>query len=237
MTVLKEEFSDKLERLFSLSLRIRREYEYLTENMDCMHAKDILERKYINRANGRHDEGFYMTVTASLAFLVENRFPEGGLASAVPMTEADVVFINEGNIMSPVKFTQGHRFVYPFEPLILRLSRRSLFETHNGFRYPYFDHLSKKQIRSLRQRFGKNAMECYHAMLIEEMLKVRRGFVCVIIEEDATYRYIGEQYAFSSMVSLMCSREKIPCRLFFCADNGTVDAIVPGIDDFGGMSA
>ena len=236
MTVLKEEFSDKLGRLFSLSLRIRQEYEYLTENMDCTHARDILERKYVNRANGKHDEGFYLTVTASLAFLVENRFPEGGLASAVPMTEADVVFINEGNVMSPVKFTQRPHSICPFEPLILRLSKRSLFETHNGFRYPYFDHLSKKQIRSFKQRFGKNAMECYHAMLIDKMMKFRRTFVCVIVEEDATDRYLGEQSAFGARVALICRRERIPCRLFFCV-GGVVDAITPEIDDFGGMSA
>ena len=116
MTVLKEEFSNKLGRLFSLSLRIKQEYEYLTENMDCTHARDILERKYFNRANGKHDESFYLTVTASLDFLVENRFPEGGLASAVPMTETDIVFVNEENIVSPVKFTQN----------LFRLSHRNL---------------------------------------------------------------------------------------------------------------
>ena len=133
MTVLKEEFSNKLGRLFSLSLRIKQEYEYLTENMDCTHARDILERKYFNRANGKHDESFYLTVTASLDFLVENRFPEGGLASAVPMTETDIVFVNEENMVSPVKFTQRSHSVYPFEPLILRLSKRTLFETNDGF--------------------------------------------------------------------------------------------------------
>lgn len=237
MTVLKEEFSNKLGRLFSLSLRIKQEYEYLTENMDCTHARDILERKYFNRANGKHDESFYLTVTASLDFLVENRFPEGGLASAVPMTETDIVFVNEENMVSPVKFTQRSHSVYPFEPLILRLSKRNLFETNDGFHYPYFDHLSKKQIRNFKQRFGKNAMEYYHAMLIEKLLKYRRFFVCVIVEEDATDRYLGEQSAFGAMVALTCQLEKIPCKLFFCVGDGVVDSIIPEIDDSGEMSA
>lgn len=155
MTVLKEEFSNKLGRLFSLSLRIKQEYEYLTENMDCTHARDILERKYFNRANGKHDESFYLTVTASLDFLIENRFPEGGLASAVPMTETDIVFVNEENMVSPVKFTQRSHSVYPFEPLILRLSKRNLFETNDGFHYPYFDHLSKNRFVILNKGLEK----------------------------------------------------------------------------------
>lgn len=237
MTVLKEEFSDKLGRLFSLSLRIKQEYECLTETMDGTYARDILERKYFNRANGKHDESFYLTVTASLNFLVENRFPEGGLASAVPMTETDIVFVNEENMMSPVKFTQRAHCVYPCEPLILRLSKRNLFETHDGFHYPYFDHLSKKQIRNFKQRFGKNAMEYYHAMLIDKLLKYRRVFVCVIVEEDATERYLGEQSAFGTMVALTCQREKIPCKLFFGVCDGVVDSITPEIDDSGEMSA
>lgn len=237
MTVLKEGFSDKLGRLFSLSLRIKQEYECLTETMDGTYARNILERKYFNRANGKHDESFYLTVTASLNFLVENRFPEGGLASAVPMTETDIVFVNEENMMSPVKFTQRAHCVYPFEPLILRLSKRNLFETHDGFHYPYFDHLSKKQIRNFKQRFGKNAMEYYHAMLIDKLLKYRRVFVCVIVEEDATERYLEEQSAFGTMVALTCQREKIPYKLFFCVCDGVVDSITPKIDDSGEMSA
>ena len=169
--------------------------------------------------------------------MVENRFPEGGLASAVPMTETDIVFVNEENMMSPVKFTQRAHCVYPFEPLILRLSKRNLFETHDGFHYPYFDHLSKKQIRNFKQRFGKNAMEYYHAMLIDKLLKYRRVFVCVIVEEDATERYLGEQSAFGTMVALTCQREKIPCKLFLCVCDGVVDSITPEIDDSGEMSA
>ena len=86
MTVLKEEFSNKLGRLFSLSLRIKQEYEYLTENMDCTHARDILERRYFKSCSPANMmKVFISTVTASLDFLIENRFPEGGLASAVPM--------------------------------------------------------------------------------------------------------------------------------------------------------
>lgn len=58
-------------------------------------------------------------------------------------------------------------------------------------------------------------MEYYHAMLIEKLLKYRRFFVCVIVEEDATDRYLGEQSAFGAMVALTCQREKFRASCFF----------------------
>lgn len=227
----------KLGRLFRLSLHIKEEYDYLAASIGAAHARDAVELKYMNRAHGRYDNAFFFTLLASLSLLYLDRFPEGGLASGAVVADPATVFLNHGTSIEAVMYREKLRKAYTFEPVVLHLSKHLLCRTRDGLNFPYFDRLSKRQVREYRQRYGRAARRHYLAITARELLKnTEKGPVMVVVEEDAGDRFIAEQTSFAMAVTLVCRQKRLPCRICFCVGD-QVDVMVPETTGPGNLSA